>query len=134
VENPKTYFKGTLPMRWGPIARSKVEGFVYFGVETNNIILGLGGGKQYMIGEIGESTETSDACYLISQILQSELDKSGPDNTPNQETTLHAIRDLTKEMLGLQQHLEFMAKTIRKGRLGSEHILLGSPIYVALAD
>ena len=46
VDQPKTYFKGSLPMRWGLYRAQHLgqadKGIVYFGGETAETILGLG--------------------------------------------------------------------------------------------
>ena len=46
IDQPKTYFKGSLPMRWEPLWRDGHEegkNLIYFGAETAETIVGLGG-------------------------------------------------------------------------------------------
>ena len=50
VDNPKTYFKGTLPIRWGPLSDPSSP-LVYFGGRTEQTIFGLGGSAQHIIGQ-----------------------------------------------------------------------------------
>ena len=55
VDSPKEYFKGVLPMRWGPygfVPPGESNNFIYFGGKTTSgTILGLGGSIHHLIGE-----------------------------------------------------------------------------------
>src|SRR5262249_7822444 len=52
VDDPRAYFKGQLKLRWGPYGRREL---VYFGGETKDTILGLGGSRIHVIGQVGAS-------------------------------------------------------------------------------
>jgi hypothetical protein len=55
IDEPGAYFAGRIPMRWGPYQRSSdpaglPSGIVYFGGQTANTTIGLGGSVEHMFG------------------------------------------------------------------------------------
>jgi len=135
---------------------------VYFGGSTEQTHFGLGGGLHHVIGNERGNTEVrfhSSTPYLVS-VLVDELRMSGA----NDERWWHvhkwmtriehrsADEDEVKALIavmnanstrGPRQRLEFLAKTLLHRSIRTpigdpnateQLVLLGSPIYVALAD
>lgn len=137
IDDPKDYFEGTLPMRWGRWGETKEEQqVVYFGAVSGRTVLGLGGSISHIKGPHGDSTvsisPSFDYNYLLN-VLQKEL------NLSSEDISLGIVDAATRSMTGLEQRLEFVAKRLLEGPIESAeksptHILLGSPLYVALAS
>src|SRR5712692_3005987 len=68
IDEPKTYFKGTLPMQWGRILRS---GVVYFGGTTPRATIALGGSRQHVLGGIFQLPEQQ-----VPEVKTNELESS----------------------------------------------------------
>lgn len=156
VDSPKEYFKGVLPMRWGPYGDMMVnenEHLVYFvGMTNSETILGLGGSMHHIIGEErGESRPHShSATFAIISKLSKELDIQVDDRTElktmhfnDSELSLRAVMLATTQMDGPIQNFEFLAKKLLEGETenfnatGSytkTYVVLGTPIYVAFAE
>jgi hypothetical protein len=176
IDQPKTYFKGSLPMRWGPLWRDGHEegkNLIYFGAETAETIVGLGGSEYHIIGN--QKGESSPRTFMslppfMEWALRKELDMSlitqrhnDDFNERNLEANIFScVVGATRSMKGAPQHLEFLAKRLREGSdeaykpefLGkpiyfmkngepvepseeyekSYHVVLGSPLYVAMVD
>src|SRR5258708_2213710 len=71
VDEPSSYFKGTLPMKWGMLrdfGRPQEEPpLVYFGGRTRKTIFGLGGSTRHVLGfdGAGATSSRSAAPYLV---------------------------------------------------------------------
>ena len=155
VDSPREYFKGVLPMCWGPhgqglepIDKGKV---VYFGGWTDRTILGLGGSLKHVIGStdaVSPDSSHSLTPFLLAALYEElKLRKlkryyedimSDPkfreDRKAREYYTLLAVSESTRYIAGPMQHLEFLAKRLLEGEIENMHVLLGTPIYVALAD
>lgn len=156
IDEPSSYFQGAMPMRWGPITGGDGE-LVYFGGITNRTFLGLGGSFKHVIGEVGTS-EVSDRpkprrglpsgasnaprIYgilgeFISLIERDAkiMEDSGLKYPMPGANELVLVRKVTRRMKGPLQNLEFLAKRLMWGQdKDGKLLLLGSPIYVALAE
>ena len=161
VDEPRTYFKEVLPMRWGsPIDATKEV--VYFGGYTDKTILGLGGSLKHIIGSKMESIQPFSTIGALSAALQSMI----PDELvvsasmypmyesadESVDVTLVGVAYATNEIqlskFGPKQRLDFLARKLLEGPLIDSpilwnrgrpagtltRVLLGTPIYVALAD
>lgn len=149
VDQPKEYFAGTMPMRWGPCAfpaspQLTPSPLVYFGGETETTIVGLGGSATHVIGEVGSTTAGLHSClpYFILQ-LRRELGESLPVDIPLEfgDPSLMAVFVATTAGKGPSQELEFVAKRLAYGSLSgkwghseenAKNILVGTPLYVAM--
>jgi len=157
VDKPAQYIEGTLPMRWGPydtLGNAKPS-FAYFGGETDKTVLGLGGSLHHVMGNVG----TSDPSYpsaSVAPFLLSYLGKelaAGPSESKGEETSgaqAHSDEELaglavhlaTRGMKGPLQRLEFLAKRLFQAPIPRPerdshpemHVLLATPLYVAMAD
>jgi hypothetical protein len=152
VDNPKAYFKGQLALRWGPYLDS--EELVYFGGETKDTILGLGGSLGHVIGQVGRSgAHSHSATPRLIEVLSKELghDYDLPDwvrvrfpDDDSTSTALAAVELATSQMRGPQERIEFVARKLlcwpehgvdyHWGGRSGRRVLLGSPIYASLVD
>jgi hypothetical protein len=135
---------------------------VYFGGSTDKTVFGLGGSARHVIGEIGDACSRdgepihshSATPFLLDHLIREQLatgelsraeyDRyllghgdvriAGEQNRPG--PGLDAIGLATEAMRGPQQRLEFLAKRLLVGAefRTERQILLGSPLYVALAE
>jgi hypothetical protein len=149
VEEPKDYFGGTMPMRWGPYGMSfprEASPLVYFGGVTEQTIVGLGGSAKHVIGNSGSASPHSHSVtpYLIGHLTK-ELGESGgaADLTSSagpKDMTLMAVHLATTQMPGPSEELEFVAKRLAYGpspypdrdENHGMQVLLGTPLYVAM--
>ncbi len=152
VDQPESYFQGMMDLRWGPLF-SRLSGAIYFGGTTPHTILGLGGSLKHVIGEVGSAeagatsqpmSSTPSLLYLLASNIRPDLstDSQPSTNAENQQALLD-VANVTKTMQGPSQRLEFLAKRLLdsegpaeiRGLYGfsKKRVLLGTPIYVALA-
>jgi hypothetical protein len=180
VDQPKTYFKGSLPMRWGPLGRGSLDevgNLIYFGGETTKTILGLGGSRHHVVGnQIGESQAIISYSWTpaILDVLTKELglpdehhklERWTPEWTEDikDRSQLALVTTATRVMNASPQYLEFLAKRLVEGtseetkhelldtgihytqsakpiksyHIDSRrpyHVMLGTPLYVAMID
>ncbi len=154
IEEPKEYVKGTLPMKWGLLRDwgrpTEEPPLVYFGGRTEATVFGFGGSSRHVIGNVGASATGSRSVtpYLVAHLLDG-LGMSlqgwradGRHNDDDDHDTYSAIALATDHLKGPEQNLEFYAKTLLRGEFsdpycrgeGMTRVLLGSPLYVALAS
>lgn len=140
VDAPETFFKGTLPMLWGPLT----EEIVYFAGSTEQTILGLGGSLHHVIGNNGGTTGgvggSSMPFEMVNALIKGlQPQGSYPDEFFDPVLALMTVESLFGERAGTGQQLEFLATKYLSGpsQLAAQgeptQVLLGSPIYVALA-
>jgi hypothetical protein len=137
-------------MTWGTLGRADGDignGVVFFAARIKGCSLGLGGSSSNVVGEhpsvatrsgsnaptILEALRAADP-NSPSDILSVRLlqDREASDNAWELDTIEAAVDD----MRGVTQNLEFVARRLIEGvsKDGARRILLGSPLYVALAD
>ena len=155
-QEPKEYFRGILPMRWGLYDDhdTRPDGYpplVYFGGldPTAPLIVGLGGSSVHVHGFQGATSTHSRSATptLVEWLLSGISDDDGNLSALRQKARV--LGDgMLYEAIGIALHylrpptqqLEFLAKTISVGTLhGLEHmtglaaetkIVLGTPLYV----
>jgi serine/threonine protein kinase len=143
IDEPAEYFRGMLDVRWGELG----HGLVYFGGETAKTIFGLGGSVHHMIGASGRSAISRSPIRALLSALRMSIGwpdgldgedywlKFGIDGRDEGERALHAVVRATTEMEGPKQRLDFLAKRLfHAAGCESRNVLLGTPIYVALAE
>lgn len=150
VEEPKEYVEGILPMRWGLFRDwgrpAEEPPLVYFGGRTKTTLFGFGGSSRHVMGNVGASATGSRSVTpnLVAHLLdglampldgwRADRKRSGDDDLD----TYEAIALATDNLKGPEQNLEFCAKTLLSGefvnRKTATKVLLGSPLYVALAS
>jgi hypothetical protein len=153
IDEPGSYFVGSLEMSWGPMFEGKL---VYFGGVTEETILGLAGSRRHVIGAPGttqiETDPTSVGPYLIEVLRTADpamLDDVpvGPTDRGDQLGWVEAVAvaNATTCMYGPLRSLEFLAKRVAIRRpddapqwaaeiVGNRTVVLGSPLFVAEAD
>ena len=149
MDYPGSYLAGSLQMKWGPFVRwnetpDKAK-LVYFGGATAETIIGLGGSREHVFGNVGGSVAHShSATPEILRVLQKDLGMrlwhevvDGPD----ENLALTAVEIASSEMEGPLQPVEFVAKRLlwgdakgHYGFYGRRRVLLATPLYVALDD
>jgi|HubBroStandDraft_5_1064220.scaffolds.fasta_scaffold06411_7 hypothetical protein len=148
VDEPKSYFKGTLPMKWGMYRDfGRPEGeppLVYFGGKTRKTIFGLGGSTRHVLGFEGATATSSRSStpYLVAHLLEGIGISSEGWDAFNAEyrDAFEAVLWATHNLHGPDQTLEFFAKTLLKGHAQEPIItkgkrkqcVLGTPLYVSL--
>ncbi|RMG24826.1 MAG: hypothetical protein D6732_23220 [Methanobacteriota archaeon] len=143
-----SYFKGTLPMRWGPLMnpysgeRTKI---VFFGGHSTHRWVALAGSMKHVVGHVEkEPTEAASATYYILSVILNELRPELGDiylgspvfgEDEDNKLALDGVSVALGNLRGPVQKVEFLAKTLLQGNAySSEPVLLGTPIYVALAE
>jgi hypothetical protein len=150
IDSPEDYFKGILPMQWGPYGHENSE-LVYFGGITNaGTVLGLGGSFHNVIGEErGQSRPHSHSgtSTIISK-LKKELDNTTDRRTENELEERNGVFSgrssdsiyqrcvylATSQMEGPVENFEFIAKKLIAGNRDGSLVVLGTPIYVAYVE
>jgi hypothetical protein len=148
LDNPLNYVTGELAMAWGlvePGERNKrPEGtaasreFVMFaGTPDGRRVIGLIGSRAHLMGQEGESVY---AAYTSPSTLRRIAEgMRGDEAVPTDNAGEHEVFAAagTAHQMALEypaadkQRVEFVARTYR---LDDRGVLLGSPLYVALAD
>jgi hypothetical protein len=154
IDNPQTYFRGSLPLRWGAV-ESQSTPIAFFSGMTSHTILGLAGSLRNVIGQVGSSKTEFPArggnftAYGVEHILETLRGMRSRDSKirtylPAISDGLFDIAKAVVSMKGPEQKLEFLAIRLLEGDEPSKDkelfgkiqkkVLLGSPIYVALAE
>ena len=143
IDEPKEYVRGILPMRWGLFRDwgrpTEEPPLVYFGGRTETTVFGFGGSSRHVIGNVGASATGSRSVTpsLIAHLLDGlDMPRQGwcvDGYVIDDYDAYSAIELATDHLKGPEQNLEFCAKTLLQGAIGMK-ILLGSPLYVALAS
>jgi hypothetical protein len=145
IDAPKAYFKGILPMHWRlipPPPRDQPK-LVYWGGSTEHTLFGLGGSPRHMIGQAGDATmgEPSSALPYLVAFLAEHLQVAAPPADAEPVDPLDcfdAVRATNAQMKGSMPRFEFLAEFLlddaeHKRIRGHQRVMIGSPIYVALA-
>jgi len=148
VDSPLQYFKGMLPMRWGSYGRDEKSQLVYFGGITDaGTVLGLGGSMDHALEKekLSSHANPNSLPFAIANKLSVELniplipgDKYEIEGQSrafalNDESYLEAASLATDQMEGSLQNLEFLAQKLIAGGDDDRRVVLGTPIYVAVA-
>lgn len=151
VDQPGQFFRGLLPMRWGPL---EDPSSFYFGGETQQTVVGLIGSAVHMIG--AESSRSADrpvawlgyALPPLTDALRADRDHGEIEprstETSSSQGAINAVHHANTMLRGPEQNLEFLAKRLARGSStlpdepdhprSGRHVLLGTPLYVALVD
>jgi hypothetical protein len=143
VDAPGPYFRGSLPLQWGPLQGANGGSLVYFGGRTERTILGLGGAGSHVLGASAPQAPefaASSVPTLLAGLAAAFAADSG--EVPAEESSLAWVHTAGRLLRGPRQHVEFVARRLLTGpspypeidgRPGMR-VLLGSPLYVALSD
>jgi hypothetical protein len=137
VDQPGQFVWGLMPMRWGPMTGHDGKPMIYLGGEDGTTVVGLGGSRAHVFGlpgpEAAQDAPLSRSMLpsLMQAITPAETDPA-PDGEPAALAVVHAA---TTGLRGPAQNMEFIAKRLLHGPgPNGSTVLLGSPLYVALAD
>lgn len=142
-ETVGSYFKGTLPMRWGPLMNpysGQMTNVVFFGGHSTHAQVALAGSLKHVTGNVGNQPTgaASATYYILSVILDAlrpelgDIDLGMPvfGEDKDNRIALIGVSVALDNLRGPVQKVEFLAKTLLQGG----YVLLGTPIYVALAE
>jgi hypothetical protein len=143
VDDPGPYFRGSLPMQWGPLNGENGGSLVYFGGRTEQTVLGLGGASGHVLGASAPQAQEF-APSSVPTLLAGLASAFAADSAemPAEESSLAWVHTAGRLLRGPRQQVEFVARRLLSGpspypeldaRPGMR-VLLGSPLYVALAD
>ncbi|MFI7672170.1 DUF7019 family protein [Actinophytocola sp. NPDC049390] len=142
VDEPGQFFWGLLPMCWGPFPAEPT--LAYFGGSTGRTVVGLGGSGHHILG--GGPAPVGQTRSVLPSMLAglradpeigalTEAIKHEDDGA--HKGALAAVQRATEAMPGPEQNLEFVAKRLLDGpspTADGGHVVLGTPLYVALVD
>jgi hypothetical protein len=138
VDEPGQFFWGLLPMQWG-----RQMSLVYFGGQTDQTIVALGGSTRHLVGSLGTSPGPVMPTSLLPSIL-AELDDTRGEaeavdrgHTDADAAAFHRIQFANQSLRGPAQNVEFVAKRLLHGPSpdrDGRSVLIGTPLYVAQVD
>lgn len=142
VDEPGPFFRGRLPMRWGPLPGGGAS-TVYFAGRTARTILGLGGSGGHVLGPAAPPPAQfapSSLPALLAGLGAALAGETG--ELPADDEHLGWVHTAGRLLRGPLQEVEFVARRLLAGPSPYPEIdgrpdlrvLLGSPLYVALAD
>jgi hypothetical protein len=134
IDEPGQYFRGRLAMRV-----QQTPGFIYLTGATDDTVVGLGGSSGHVIGGAKPKEDDGIARSMLPGMVQG-LTAITDDEAP--EGVLELAHLAQKNARGDEQEVEFIAKRLRHGPSPypeldggrSVSVLVGSPLFVALAD
>ena len=125
IEEPREYFRATLPMRWGIYndqGRPEAEApLVYFGAYAGTTVLGLGGSSRHVVGCEGLSSTSSRSVTpnLVGPLLRgmgmTVEGWNAFDSYDSQSLIYEAVALATSQLYGPTQPMEFVARTLLSG-------------------
>jgi hypothetical protein len=152
VDRPGQFFRGSLPMRWGPAGEWYEDpDLFYFAGSTDETILGLVGSTAHVIG-VASDRQGASTGYAIGPLIEALRDDRDVGDFPQDPTAqispeqgaINAVHYTTTIFPGPEQNLEFIAKRLIRGKSllpdepdnprTEKSVLLGTPLYVAQMD
>jgi hypothetical protein len=145
VDDPAAYFGGTLPLRWGTIA----DNVVYFTGDGKRTVLGLTGSLRHVIGHDAPQIVEWGIGSFPSSLESYARDLDVEDEEAVTPDALRAtVETAAANFLAPEQDVHFLARRLMystasdwtrtrqrfPNHAGHLYTLLGTPIYVALAD
>ncbi|MET9242995.1 SAVMC3_10250 family protein [Nonomuraea sp. NPDC003709] len=147
VEEPGQFFWGLLPMRWGPFPVETGSSLVFFGGQTEETTVGLGGSVKHVLGSVPDAADHGIGRSLmppmldalgVSSDLEDEYVADAVDGDLDRadSAALAKAYEAVTSLRRPAQNVEFVAKRLLHGKdpRSGESVLLGSPVYVALVD
>jgi|GEM_PF-2796404 len=154
LEEPKTFIRGTFPIRWGFYNdcsnRPEDEpALVYFGGFQNDLLLGLGGSSCHVVGHEGATSTWSRSStptlvkWLLSGLQKGKRPPIWDDPRSEENEVFTAMAVAQYYLRPPTQTAEFIAKVITTGYverldhfIGTKkaRVILATPLYVASTD
>ncbi|MCO5971887.1 DUF7019 family protein [Actinoallomurus soli] len=140
VDEPGQFVHGVLPMQWGAIGDNDT---VYFGGHSERTVVGLGGSAGHVVS--GATSGGPPQPQLSASLVPALLDRLAAlaaGDEPSDVDALGAVVRANSALRGPVQTVEFVAKRMLYGPCpypelyphSDMAVLLGSPLYVALAE
>jgi hypothetical protein len=134
IDEPGQYFRGRLAMRV-----LQKPGFLYFTGATDDTVVGLGGSSGHLTAGAKPKEDEGFGPSMLPGMVQG-LTAITDDEAP--EGVLELAHLAQRNARGDEQEVEFIAKRLRHGPSPypeldggrSLRVLVGSPLFVALAD
>jgi hypothetical protein len=134
IDEPGQYFRGRLAMRV-----HQAPGFIYFAGATEDTVVGLGGSSGHLTAGAKPKDDEGFGASTLPGMVQG-LTAISDDEAPDGALELAYLAH--RQMRGDEQEVEFIAKRLRHGPSPypeldggrSVNVLVGSPLFVALAD
>jgi len=134
IDEPGQYFRGRLAMR---VHQS--PGFIYFAGATEDTVVGLGGSSGHLTAGAKPKDDEGFGASMLPGMVRG-LTAISDDEAPDGALELAYLAQ--RNARGDEQEVEFIAKRLRHGPSPypeldggrSVHVLVGSPLFVALAD
>ncbi len=142
IDEPATYFRGTLRMNWGPLE----DELIFFTGQSSETLVALAGSSKHLIGgTVIPHTSLSDSLLpvmyeVFRKYTAKEInppDYFGPDHRPvlgDKENSLAVIQSVARLFEGASQKVEFLAKNHLFGSSQGANVVLGTPFYVAVTE
>lgn len=139
VDEPGQFFGGILPMRMSVLGPETV----YFGGATEWTEVGLGGSPMHLEGpaisppDAVQAGPGSHAAGILNSLITEIGEENGREGAfDDDEATSRAVRDFNRSLRSPLQNVEILAKRLAHvpSPTDGQAVLLGSPLYVALAD
>lgn len=140
-ENPgREYFRGNLNMQWGWLARSTSDAssVVFFRAEAGSLLVMLAGSSRHVIGAPPDAQAVVGSAlpHIITAISDHISDKSALAGLPSESASWARATRVRELRLHPQdapsQWMEFLAIPLAEDRESDVHLVLGTPLYVAL--
>jgi hypothetical protein len=135
VDEPGAFFKGVLPMQWGPLRSEGGGSLVYFGGRTERTVLGLGGAGHHVLGgspsQAKEFAPSSTPAVVAGLAAAFAADGAGTPESPQgmqgaEQSALAWVYTAGRLLRGPQQSVEFVARRAAVGPYGYGY---GRPVY-----
>lgn len=134
VQEPKDFFHAIESMKWG--ATRYAPDAALFASYSNDAVVAMFGSVQHVLGEVATLGEPQSSIpYMVRNLL---VDGSGreraiPEPGVNSLHVLGAAVETVREYEGAEQSLEYVARPYWSGMYDHRWVVVGSPLYVALA-
>jgi hypothetical protein len=142
-EDPgRGYFRGQMDMQWGWLTspRHDASTIVFFRGEGDSQIVMLAGSGRHVIGEPPNANAFAGSAlpHIIAAVSEHISDKSAiaglPSESPEWTRPLRASEARLYPKDTPTQRMEFLAIPLVEDRMADVHMILGTPLYVALAS
>ncbi len=145
ISEPNAWFRGRLSLRSG-LYRNAPGGLTYFSGLHNGVQLALIGSARHLIGSPGQTAEIgltySRLPTLFTVLHRDQAETISPSTGVEQDEIQQAVaetREFADALGGLPEPSEFLARRLLYAPVPETdpsvtHVLLGTPLYVALTD
>lgn len=119
-----------------------VGSMVFWGGKAEGTIIALGGSVHHLVGQAPPrmaekliaaygASQTGDILPILAEVLRQRQFSDEPSGA---STDLSTVDSAVGALHGPEQRFEFLAKRLLMGHVDGRPVVLGSPLFVALAD